>query len=88
MARRPDAGLQAKLDALFASRCTVMPVTEAIARRSGELRGRLAARGRIRSQADMLIAATAHVHQLTLVTRNARDFEGCGIGLLDPFSAG
>ena len=43
-------------------------------------------RGIVRDQADMLIAATAQVHQLTLVTRNTRDFEGCGIGLLNPFS--
>jgi predicted nucleic acid-binding protein len=34
----------------------------------------------------MLIAATAQVHQETLVTRNVRDFEECGIGLLNPFS--
>jgi predicted nucleic acid-binding protein len=34
----------------------------------------------------MLIAATAQVHQLTLATRNTKDFEGCGIGLLNPFS--
>jgi predicted nucleic acid-binding protein len=34
----------------------------------------------------MLIAATAHIHQLTLITRNIRDFEGCEISLLDPFS--
>jgi predicted nucleic acid-binding protein len=33
----------------------------------------------------MLIAATAQFHGLTLVTRNARDFEGCGLTLLDPF---
>jgi len=34
----------------------------------------------------MLIAATAQINQQTLVTRNTRDFEGCGISLLDPFS--
>ncbi|HAO33499.1 MAG TPA: plasmid stability protein stbB [Candidatus Competibacteraceae bacterium] len=33
-----------------------------------------------------MIAATAQVHQLTLVTRNTRDFESCGIGLLNPFT--
>ncbi len=34
----------------------------------------------------MLIAATAHIHQLTLVMRNIRDFGGCEISLLNPFS--
>ena len=34
---------------------------------------------------DGLLAATAHVHRLTLVTRNVADVEGTGVPLLDPF---
>jgi toxin FitB len=34
---------------------------------------------------DALLAATALVHALTLVTRNTRDFAGTGIELLDPW---
>ena len=34
---------------------------------------------------DALIAATAVVHRLTVVTRNIRDFEPFGIPTLDPF---
>ena len=35
---------------------------------------------------DALIAATAAVHGLTVVTRNLRDFEPFGVPTLDPFA--
>ncbi|MBB3350120.1 hypothetical protein FHT70_000021 [Rhizobium sp. BK049] len=38
-----------------------------------------------RNEADALVAATALVHGLTVVTRNVRDFEGMGIIVLDPW---
>jgi predicted nucleic acid-binding protein len=34
---------------------------------------------------DAMIAATAHVHGLTVVTRNIRDFIPFGVPTLDPF---
>ncbi|QXL83234.1 type II toxin-antitoxin system VapC family toxin [Comamonas sp. NLF-1-9] len=86
MRRRPAAASLALFDALVANNL-VLDVTETIARRAGEMRADLSLRGQVRSQADMLIAATAQVHALTLVTRNVRDFDGCGIALLNPFSA-
>ncbi len=85
LAWRPNLRVQDWVDAFF-NRHTALPATQEIARRAGELRGRLAAQGSPRSQADMLIAATALVHGLTLVTRNTRDFDGCGLPLLNPFS--
>jgi toxin FitB len=35
---------------------------------------------------DAMIAATAAVHHLTVVTRNIRDFEGLGVPTLNPFA--
>jgi toxin FitB len=35
---------------------------------------------------DAMIAATAAVHHLTVVTRNVRDFEGLGVLTLNPFT--
>ena len=86
LARKQDAGLQAWFDG-FIGRNKVLPVTQTIACRAGEMRAMFSMRGQVRSQADMLIAATAQVHALTLVTRNVRDFDGWGIAVLNPFSA-
>jgi predicted nucleic acid-binding protein len=82
----PTARLSAWFDA-FVQRHEVLPITTDVARRAGALRGQLQARGQTRTQADMLIAATAQIHALTVVTRNVRDFDGCGIAVLNPFSS-
>lgn len=37
---------------------------------------------------DALIAATAVVHDLTIVTRSVRDFQRFGVAILDPWKAG
>jgi toxin FitB len=34
---------------------------------------------------DAMIAATAAIHGLTVVTRNVRDFDGLGVAAFNPF---
>lgn len=85
LTRRAMHPLRERFDAFLAG-TRVLDIDGRVARRAGELRGSLAARGIVRAQPDMLIAATAQVHALTLVTRNVRDFEHCGIAVMNPFS--
>jgi toxin FitB len=43
-------------------------------------------KGRTRDPTDLLIAATARVHDLILVSRNVRHFAGTGIVVYDPWN--
>ncbi|MBB2671710.1 UNVERIFIED_ORG: hypothetical protein GGE44_001261 [Rhizobium esperanzae] len=65
----------------------IIPVDEPVALAWGDLMGRAKRSGRGLSSMDGLIAATAVAHDLTLATRNTRDFEGFGIELIDPWIA-
>ena len=57
----------------------ILPVDASTARRWGRLSGDLGHAG-----TDLLIAATAIEHGLTVVTRNVRHFEPTGVPVLDP----
>jgi predicted nucleic acid-binding protein len=84
---RPEQAerLQRWFERLLAIPPVILAVDEKIAHAAGQLRAERDRAGRGASQADMLIAATALVGGLTLVTRNLKDFQGCGIPLFDPF---
>lgn len=58
----------------FLRLATVVPTNRTIMRRFARLRGELRARGLLIGDLDLLIAATALAHDLTLVTRNRRHF--------------
>jgi len=83
---KPNTRIQTWFQVFLGTSCQIIPITFEIAQRSGELRGKLRTQGKTRSQADMLIASTAQIHQLTLVTRNIRDFQDCNISLFNPFT--
>jgi predicted nucleic acid-binding protein len=50
-----------------------------------ELLARLRTGGKAMPVKDSLIAATAIMHGLTIVTRNRTDFEKAGVPIVDPF---
>jgi len=64
----------------FAGR--ILPVDDEIATRCAHLH--IPNR---RNEADALIAATALVHGLTMVTRNVRDFQDTGVVVIDPWQS-
>lgn len=59
----------------FLARVSVLPFTAEIAHRFGEENARLLGTGQAISQFDLAIAATALVHDLTLLTENRKHFE-------------
>ena len=85
-ARRTDAAFAERLttwlaDTMLLYSDHVLPVTAPIARRWGRLSAELGHEG-----ADLLIAATALEHDLTVATRNLRHFKPTGVSLVNPFS--
>lgn len=59
----------------------ILPIDEAVARRSASLHV-----PDPKPMRDSLIAATALVHGMTVVTRNVADFEMSGVKLLNPWT--
>jgi toxin FitB len=57
------------------------------ARIAGALADRARGQGQAPGFADIIIAATAHRHELTILSRNLKHFEPLGISVLDPFVA-
>lgn len=63
----------------------ILDFTEDAARAYAALMARTRARGRPMSSMDAMIASIALSRRAALATRNTRDFEGCGLRLLNPF---
>jgi len=74
-----------ELQQRFASRTLV--TDEAVWTTFGRLKASLRSIGRPQEDLDILIAATAIVHSLQLVTRNTRHFADTGVALLNPWAS-
>lgn len=85
--QRTDPVAAAKLDgwlsglrSVYADR--ILPIDHAVTIAWGHLMAR-----RTLPVPDALIAATARVHDLTLVTHNVVDFSGTGVDVVNPWAA-
>ena len=76
--------IEGQVTASFAGR--ILPVSHDILIDWLRLVRSTAAKGRTRAPADLLIAATARVHSLIVVTRNTRDFTYTGVVVHDPWT--
>jgi predicted nucleic acid-binding protein len=86
--RRRDGARAAALDQWLARLVRdhgerILPVDRQVAEEWGRLTAVRAA-----SVVDVLLAATARVHGLTLVTRNIRDVQWTGVSCVNPFTSG
>ena len=68
------------LDAVI-RREKILPLTTEITRKWGEFKNRY----QPDKLPDIMLVATAMTHNLTVVTRNTRDFKGFGVKLINPF---
>lgn len=66
----------------------ILAVTYYVAERWGVLDGECQLKGIALNTADGMIAATALEHDLTLATRNVKDFANLGLRLLNPWDEG
>jgi predicted nucleic acid-binding protein len=86
-ATRKSADLSAWLETvlhLYGDRVLAFDV--ATARIAGAISDRARGAGQTPGFADIIIAATAQHHGLTMLSRNLRHFETLGVAVIDPFT--
>ena len=81
--RQLEKWLSVDLIPLFSGR--ILPIDLAIAERWGSIHSLRSRQGLPLQAEDGLIAATALEHELSLVTRNTKDFQGLGLGIINPW---
>ena len=85
-ATRKSSDLAAWLEAvlhLYGNR--ILAFDSPTARIAGSIADRARGQGHAPGLADIIIAATARQHGLTILSRNTRHFEPLGVRVLDPF---
>jgi predicted nucleic acid-binding protein len=70
----PDPAAEPARFRRFLARLAVLPLDDAVMERFARIRAELRRRGQLIPDLDLLIAATAMQHELTLLTRNIRHF--------------
>lgn len=80
---RLETWLEVELQFRFAGR--ILPIDVDVADRWGLLEAEAKRKGKPLSTIDGLLAATAVHHNLTIVTRNAADFNGLSVPVLNPW---
>jgi toxin FitB len=80
-------GLKAALDATIAEDFDgrIMPFDTDAAKTYAEIAADRKSAGRPIADADCQIAAIARAAGMPVITRNTRDFEGCGIDVINPW---
>ena len=63
----------------------ILHITEIVALKWGSIQGELEVKGNKMPTIDGLIAATALVHNLIVVTRNGDDMQKCGVEIVNPW---
>lgn len=86
---RKRNSLKALADAMFAEdfHGRILPFDEHAAAHFADIAVARQRVGRRIQPVDAQIAAVARAHGMSLVTRNVRDFEDCGIDVINPWSA-
>lgn len=83
--RQLEEAFEKALEEDFESR--VLPFDQAAAQAAGRIAAERRRAGRTVEVRDVQIAGIVSARKATLATRNTRHFEGCGLVLIDPWSA-
>lgn len=84
------ARLQLAIDAMFDQdfQSRVLPFDRLAAKAFAEIAARHRIAGRPIAEADCQIAAIARATDAPIATRNVKNFDGCGIRVINPWEAG